>query len=240
VWLDGELRQSVEITPQVLFSFDNSFVIEGAGLRAGRHRLELRKKRLGAAADREGAPAAGDSPLYFNAYLTNFSTEEFISAAGLEIKVARKFYKLVRRDDAANIARGDRGQVVEQKELQYDRVELENLAEVASGDLLEIELEIDSKNDYESVVFEDRKAAGCEPVDVQSGYKPGGLGAYVEFRDDRVAFFLRTLARGKHSVSYRVRAEIPGRFSALPARGYAMYAPELRGNSDEMKLGIVE
>jgi uncharacterized protein YfaS (alpha-2-macroglobulin family) len=48
------------------------------------------------------------------------------------------------------------------------------------------------------------------------------------------------LARGKHSVSYRLRAEIPGKFSALPARASAMYAPELQGNSDEMKLGIVD
>ena len=30
----------------------------------------------------------------------------------------------------------------------------------------------------------------------------------------------------------------PCQFSALPTRGYAMYAPELKGNSDEIKLGI--
>jgi uncharacterized protein YfaS (alpha-2-macroglobulin family) len=48
------------------------------------------------------------------------------------------------------------------------------------------------------------------------------------------------LARGKHSISYRMRAEIPGRFSALPTRAYAMYAPELRGNSDEIKLRITD
>jgi uncharacterized protein YfaS (alpha-2-macroglobulin family) len=36
-----------------------------------------------------------------------------------------------------------------------------------------------------------------------------------------------------------MKAEIPGRFSALPTRGGAMYAPELRANSDEFKL-IVE
>jgi uncharacterized protein YfaS (alpha-2-macroglobulin family) len=35
-----------------------------------------------------------------------------------------------------------------------------------------------------------------------------------------------------------MRAEIPGKFSALPARAYAMYAPELKGNSDEIKLRI--
>jgi uncharacterized protein YfaS (alpha-2-macroglobulin family) len=48
------------------------------------------------------------------------------------------------------------------------------------------------------------------------------------------------LPRGKSSVSYRLRAEIPGKFSALPTRAYAMYAPELRGNSDEIKLAIVD
>jgi uncharacterized protein YfaS (alpha-2-macroglobulin family) len=37
-----------------------------------------------------------------------------------------------------------------------------------------------------------------------------------------------------------VRAEIPGRYSALPTTAAAMYAPELRGNSDEIKLSIVD
>ena len=44
--------------------------------------------------------------------------------------------------------------------------------------------------------------------------------------------------RGKHSVSYRMRAEIPGRFSALPAKASAMYAPELKANSDEIRLKV--
>ena len=52
--------------------------------------------------------------------------------------------------------------------------------------------------------------------------------------------FSRWLARGKHSISYRIRAEIPGTFSALPARAEAMYAPELKGNSDEIRLVIGE
>jgi hypothetical protein len=37
-----------------------------------------------------------------------------------------------------------------------------------------------------------------------------------------------------------MRAEIPGKFSALPAIGSGMYAPELKANSDELKLGISE
>ena len=87
-------------------------------------------------------------------------------------------------------------------------------------------------------MFEDMKAAGFEPVEVRSGYNGNDLGAYIEFRDNRVVFFARTLARGKHSVGYRMRAEIPGQFSALPTRASAMYAPELKANSDEMKIGV--
>jgi len=101
-------------------------------------------------------------------------------------------------------------------------------------------MEIDSKNDYEYLLFEDFKPAGFEPILVRSGYNGNDMGAYMELRDERVCFFARTVARGKHSVSYRMRAEIPGQFSALPARGSAMYAPELKGNSDEIKLKIVD
>ena len=35
-----------------------------------------------------------------------------------------------------------------------------------------------------------------------------------------------------------MHAEIPGKFSALPAKASAMYAPELKGNSDELELSI--
>jgi len=232
VVLDGEVKQTVEITKENLFTFDNSFVIEGDALSSGKHKLELRKR-----AAKDGANAG---PLYHNAYLANFTLEEFITKAGLEIKVEREYYKLVQDKEATKAVAGSRGQVVDQSVIKYNRERLENLAEVNSGDLIEIELKIESKNDYEYVMFEDNKAAGCEPVTVRSGYTRDGLGAYVEFRDEKVTFFMRRLARGTHSVSYRVRAEVPGKFSALPVHAEAMYAPELKANSDEMKLRIGE
>ncbi|MDO4630305.1 MAG: hypothetical protein Q4C70_14095 [Planctomycetia bacterium] len=107
---------------------------------------------------------------------------------------------------------------------------------VTSGDLIEVELTLDSKNDYTYILIEDMKPAGFETVDAKSGYNGNALGAYVEYRDNRVAFFVRTLGEGKHSVSYRMRAETPGKVSALPTKMEAMYAPELKANSDEMKI----
>ena len=72
---------------------------------------------------------------------------------------------------------------------------LANLDSLKSGDLVEVELEIDSKNDYEYVLFEDLKAAGFEPIEVRSGYNGNSFGAYVELRDNRATFFIRHFAR---------------------------------------------
>jgi alpha-2-macroglobulin len=223
VYFDGKLQKAVEITPKNLFTFDNKFVLEGGELSVGQHQVELKKK--------------GTGPLYYNGYATNFTLEKFITKAGLEIKVNRKYYKLIKVDKTIKAA-GSRGQAVDQKVEKYERQELPSGTELKSGDLVEIELEIDSKNDYEYLIFEDMKPAGFEAVDQRSGYTGNELGAYVEFRDNRVVFFTRALARGKHSASYRMRAEIPGKFSALPTRASAMYAPELKGNSDELKIGV--
>jgi hypothetical protein len=155
----------------------------------------------------------------------------------LEIKVQRHVYRLKKVDKKIKDV-GSRGQVLDRRVDKYEREPLENFATLASGDLVEVELVIDSKNDYEYLVFEDMKAAGFEPVEIRSGYTGNEMGAYVEFRDQKVCFFVRQLARGRHSLSYRLRAEIPGQFSALPTRAYAMYAPELKANSDEIKLII--
>ena len=60
----------------------------------------------------------------------------------------------------------------------------------------------------------------------------------MELRDNRVSFFVQSCRAASTASPYRLRAEIPGRYSALPARASAMYAPELKGNSDEIKLEI--
>jgi uncharacterized protein YfaS (alpha-2-macroglobulin family) len=223
IFFNKKKMKTVRITAENLFTFDNQFVLEGKQIPSGTNTITLKK--------------SGSGPAYFNAYLDYFTLEDFITKAGLEIKVQRRVFRLKEVEKKIKDA-GSRGQVVDRRVEKYEREPLENLAALKSGDLVEVELVIESKNDYEYLVFEDMKAAGFEPVEVRSGYTGNEMGAYVEFRDQKVAFFVRRLARGKHSVSYRLRAEIPGRFSALPARGYAMYAPELKANSDEIKLII--
>jgi uncharacterized protein YfaS (alpha-2-macroglobulin family) len=223
VLVDGRKVKEAAITRENVLSFDGTFVLEGVDAGAGEHTIELRK--------------TGKAPLYVSANLTVFSQEDQIPAAGLEVKVRRVFYRLVEEKPDTQVA-GSRGQVVKQQGFKYSRVALASDAEIRSGDLIEVELGVESKNDYEYVIIEDMKPAGFEAVEVRSGWSWEGLHAYQEFRDEKVAFFAGWLPRGTHNLSYRVKAEIPGRFSALPARIEAMYAPDLRGSSEEWKTRI--
>jgi uncharacterized protein YfaS (alpha-2-macroglobulin family) len=223
VLLDGKVQKTVKFTPDNIFSTDNILVLEGEKVTDGKHQISLRK--------------SGTGLLYITGYLENFTLEDPIAKGGLEVKIERRLYKLVEDKSATENVAGNRGQVIAQKVEKYRREAVDSLK---SGDLIEVELILDSKNDYESLIIEDKKPAGCEPVEVRSGYNGNELGAYVEFRDEKTAFFVERLARGKHSVRYRLRAETPGKFSALPAMIEAMYAPELKGNSDENKVNIAD
>jgi uncharacterized protein YfaS (alpha-2-macroglobulin family) len=222
---DGKTVKTVSITPENLFTFDNRLVLKTAGLPSGSHSVTISKK--------------GKGPLYWNAYLSYFTLEDFITAAGMEVKVSRKYYKLTPVDKTVQVA-GARGQATGIKTEKYKREEIPCPGSVKSGDMIEIELSLESKNDYEHIIIEDMKPSGFEPVELQSGYIPNALGAYVEFRTEKVCFFVRSLARGSHSVSYRMRAETPGSHSALPAKAEAMYAPEIKANSNEMKISTTE
>ncbi|MFZ9089197.1 MAG: alpha-2-macroglobulin, partial [Planctomycetaceae bacterium] len=223
--VDNEVRKSVRITSENLFSFDNTLLLQGDELTAGEHVVELRR--------------SGAGPVYLSGWMTNFSLEEQIAATGLEVRVNRRFYVLEPEQNDVTV-RGSRGQAVQQQTGRFRRIPLDPETSVPSGTLVEVELLVESKNDYEYLLLEDHKPAGCEPDDQLSGYVFAGLHAYREFRDDRVCFFIPSLARGQHSLSYRVRAETPGQVSALPATIEGVYAPELIGNSDEMKLQIKE
>ncbi|MEZ0370305.1 MAG: hypothetical protein ACAI44_27865, partial [Candidatus Sericytochromatia bacterium] len=110
---------------------------------------------------------------------------------------------------------------------------------LTSGEEVEVRLEIKAPNDYEYLLFEDFKPAGFEAVDTLSGYVyQNGTGIYRELRDNRVAMFLGWMPQGTQVLTYRLRAETPGIFHALPHRAEAMYAPAIQATSDSMTLGV--
>jgi uncharacterized protein YfaS (alpha-2-macroglobulin family) len=227
VLLDGKSLRKVAISRENLFSFDGSVVLTGDAVTGGKHEIEIRR--------------TGKGTVFANAYLEVFTLEDKLRAAGLEVKVARAISRLIPLEKETEVPDAT-GLVVKQQVERFRREPLKDGDAVKSGDRIEVELVLESKNDYEYLLFSDAKAAGFEALDALSGYisGSGGFSAYMEPRDETVDFFIRALPRGTSTLRYQLRAETPGTFKALPATAEAMYAPELRGNSEDLKLRIEE
>ena len=61
---------------------------------------------------------------------------------------------------------------------------------------------------------------------------------HQEFRDRKVVMFIDKLPEGVWRMTYDLRAEVPGHFHALPVLGHAMYVPEIRCNSGEIRITV--
>lgn len=196
---------------------------------------------------------SGDSPLYFSARANFFTLEDPITPAGNAIFLQRDFYRI---HPVATLLDGYRD----------EKTELSSNDDLVSGDRVEVVLIVEAKNDLEYLIFEDLKAAGFEAVELQSGaplyarelrvlpdesgekvlpaenakdrYTGQQRWVYQELRDTKIATFADKLPQGYWELRYTLRAEIPGSFSVLPAMGHAMYVPEIRANSAELKLAI--
>ncbi|MEO8378881.1 MAG: MG2 domain-containing protein [Acidobacteriota bacterium] len=178
---------------------------------------------------------AGTSPLYFSAEARFVSLEEPVKAAGNEIFVRREYFRLAPRPTLL-------------KGVQYDRVPLRDHDAIRSGERVEVVVTIESKNDYSYLLFEDLKPGGFEAVELQSGQPLFALSpktgqsawVYQELRDRKVALFIDHLNQGVWEIKYTLRAEVPGSFHALPLLGEAMYVPDIRANSDEIRVEVRE
>jgi hypothetical protein len=197
----------------------------------------------------------GKGPLFYAVEARFFSQEKPIPPAAADLFVRRDYFRLV---PVPTLLEG----VVDQ------RVLLREGDLVASGDRLEARVGVETPTDLEYLLIEDLKPAGIESVEVQSGYRlealeltpaamrrlaerPGDAvtpqeragrseSLYVEWRERRAAMFAARLPSGAWEIRVPYRAETPGRFSALPAVGEAMYAPEVRGNSSGRELEVRE
>jgi hypothetical protein len=223
ILLDGKSLKAVPIRKDNLFEFDGTVVVNGDALSSGNHTLEIRRE--------------GRGVLYANAYLEVFSKEKSLRAAGMEVKISRRVSKLVEVERMKEVP-GRVGQIVSQKTDGYRRELLEDGARLKAGERIEVELVLESKNDYEYLRVSDSKGAGFEAVHALSGYLGGISGAYMEPRAASVDFYLLSLPRGTHTLRYQLRAELPGRYKALPATVAAVYAPELRANSSDQVLEV--
>ena len=226
VTVDG-ISRKVKVTRANLFTFDSRVEIPAEQLAPGKHTVQVVR--------------SGKGSLYWGAYLRYFDQADRIKGGGNQLAVTRTYYRLIpeKFQNTRRIWRD--GKVVTEKfpDFRYKKEKLEYGAEIASGEMIEVEIGIEAENNFEYLVFEDPKPSGCEPYRLVSGSAYGG-GAYanMELRDTKVVFFADWIARGKRSLSYKLVCEQPGTFRVLPSSGEAMYTPFVEAISDSGKLTI--
>ncbi len=231
VSVDGKVRNELRVTRANVLALDAATLLGPDDLTPGQHTVKVHKR--------------GRGYLYVSSYLRYYTREDPIKGAGHEVTVTRNYVRLVPKQVTKTRAVWDRKQrkrVTEKYQtIEHDRVPVQPGDELASGTLLEVTLQIEAKNNFEYLIFEDPKPAGCEPVRLVSGSSYGG-GTYanLELRDERVVFFATYLSQGRHKLTYELRCETPGTFNVLPARAEAMYAPLVRAISDSDRMAVVE
>jgi uncharacterized protein YfaS (alpha-2-macroglobulin family) len=217
IFIDGKHVRDVDVSWQNMLALENQVTLTDEGLDGGQHQIVLKKDAVG--------------PGYF-ALKTEFETiyDRIPAAQNGGLQINRRYVRL--NSEASNQA------------VSGDDAEISILGHgdrLAVGDVVEVELTITASEKFEYLAFEDPKPAGCEPVRIRSGYGWGdGVSANVELRDSKVIFFVSRLRKGKHVLKYKLRAEVPGKFSAMPSTGFAMYTPEINARSNETQIRIDE
>jgi uncharacterized protein YfaS (alpha-2-macroglobulin family) len=218
--LGDKVTRTYTINRDDALLFDNRFLVPDTLLASGPQTVTISKQ--------------GTGRLYYSSALQYVTTEESIQGAGQELQVQRRYFRLTPRTKSVPDALG--GTYPTQ---DYTRTELHDGAALKSGDLIDVDLTLDSHNAYDYCCVEDMKPAGCEPLDQLSGYQAGDtLWSDRELRDTKTVFFIDHLRQGTQVLRYRLRAEVPGQFHALPANAYALYAPDVRALSDNWHVGI--
>ena len=99
-----------------------------------------------------------------------------------------------------------------------------------SGDVIEVTVKINADRELEYLMLEAPIPAGCEVADQ-------GRISYWEWdywwadrivRDELVAFAMTHLPGGTKTLKYKLIAQIPGKYSAMPTQLYNMYDPRVR------------
>jgi uncharacterized protein YfaS (alpha-2-macroglobulin family) len=141
------------------------------------------------------------------------------------------------------------------------------IARAAAGDLVVVDLLVESAEPRDQVVLDDPLAGGLEAInfDFETSSKlqrvddtgterisaHQGLGGYGsafglpeqmhrEVRDDRVLTFVRHLDPGMYHFRYVVRATTVGHFVLPPAEIHCMYAPEASGRTGATAFDVVD
>jgi uncharacterized protein YfaS (alpha-2-macroglobulin family)/tetratricopeptide (TPR) repeat protein len=253
VLVNGKRIARKTVTAAEALSAPSRFAVDPERIRDGANEISIVRRN-------------GEGPIYFAVEAVYFSLEEPVPPAGNEIFVRRDYYKLSPREtllkgyvydraaltDGDYVTSGERVEVVVTVEAKndYEYLVFEDLkpagleaVQIRSGEAMYV-------RELKSGAVQRRFAEPAAVMPPAMGVRapdqrrPGGdftgrqRWVHQELRDRKVALFVDKLPEGVWQITYDLRAEVPGRFHALPLLGHAMYVPEIRCNSGEVRITV--
>lgn len=212
---------SYSITQKELMEFNEPLEFDLGNVRYGSNALKVRK--------------SGPGNFFYSMVVTFYSTEEGIPEGGDEMRIHRRYYRLVPK--------------VEDNRIIYDKVDLRGPVKVAEPVL--VELRTDCERTFQYVMIKDPIPAGFEIVKDFKNYRIRDVSRWSgyynwrysysgrEMHDDHMAFFYSWLYEGKY-IYYIIEPLVPGRYHTMPAEISLMYYPDRRGHSDEALITVLE
>jgi hypothetical protein len=262
--LKGELDVLVEVNGRKvgerrlvgaeLVTGPSVFEVDPAWLRDGKNQIRIVKRK--------------GKAVYFQARAEFFSLEEPVRERAHELFVRRQYYRwrarpsLLKGDvlervplgDGDTIQSGERVEVVLSLETKFDTeyLVLEDLkpagfeaVDLRSGEgvqarQLKAEAVAASFGSERGPARDDWRARPSSASFHARDYTGQTRAAHRELRDRKVALFVDRLGQGFWELRYDLRAEAPGVFHALPVTAHAMYVPDVRANSDEVRVTVLD
>lgn len=214
VRVNGRMVQTYALTPETANERELVLRVPASELRAGNNRITLER-------------TGGTSTVFYAATLRQTVALDPIPALATDgLTVEREYRRVLPRKIGLDSWRLG-------TEPTNNRL--------AQNDRLRVRLTLTTTRDLSYVLIEDAFPSGCEVTERGSEYETVEWGHWyssVDIRDDRVAFFARTLPKGKHVIEYNLRAQTPGSYRALPTLLQPMYVPEIRAESAGARVEV--
>ncbi len=220
----GEITISLNGRPHQTVSLDRDAINQGellvrippTALQAGKNELTLTR-------------TSGTGALFYSAQIRQTVASEDMAAEGPQgLAIQREYFRLIPRRLS-----GDRFTLHAEK---TDNV-------LTRGTQIRVKLTINAPRDLDYVLIEDPFPAGCEvtqrgTADEEENAVWNYWWSHVDVRDEKIAFFARSISKGKHVIEYNLRAQTPGSYHTLPAIMESMYAPEVHAESAESRVEV--
>lgn len=219
VKLNDRVLKDYTLSPASLDSDEWILRVPPRALKAGRNVLSIGHQ----------STLRGGAPVFYTVQLRQtIGGDELpaLSPPGTALRIAREYRRIVPR------ASNDRWSVASEPTNN----------QLKAGDRVRVRLTIDAPRDVSYVLIEDAFPAGCEVTERGNAEETiddwDSWWSSTDVRDDRVAFFARRLSRGRHVIEYNLRAQTLGDYRVLPVMLQAMYAPDVRAESDAARVAV--